>query len=324
MRNEILDKALKILEQRRLRAEVECNARVDEINLKIPQVTDIRKELALTSIRLSKLILSKEKDITNGIEEIKAANLSLQQMEKDLLVKGGFPSDYLEVSYFCKKCNDKGFVDGERCECLNALMKKINFDEVNRLSALKLSSFSDFDLGFYSRENDENTGAVPFEQMSKILTYCKNYAENFTPRSKGIFMKGHTGLGKTHLSLAIANRVIEKGYTVVYGAAYDLLRKIEDENFGRTENKDTLGSVLDADLLILDDLGAEFNSPFNLSMVYNIIDARCNREKATIISSNLDISELEERYSKRLVSRLISLFTYLHFIGNDVRQLKPR
>ncbi len=322
MRNEILEKALKILEQRRLRAEIERNSRVDEINVKIPQVIDIRKELALTSIRLSKLILSREKDIAKGIEELKQSNLSLQKMEKDLLIKGGYPADYLEVSYFCKKCNDTGYINGERCECFNALMKKINFDEVNRSSALKLSDFADFELRFYSKEKDASTGVVPFNQMSDILAFCKKYARDFTPSSKGIFMEGPTGLGKTHLSLAIAKKVIEKGYTVAYGTSYDLLRKIEDENFKRTDNKDTLGALLDADLLILDDLGAEFSSPFNLATVYNIIDARCNRNKATIISSNLNITELEERYSKRLVSRLISLFTYLRFIGQDVRQQK--
>jgi len=324
MRKDILDKALKILEQRRLRAEIECSKREDEIHSKIPQVSAIRNELALTSIRLSKLILSREKDIKSGIEELKNSNLLLQQMEKDLLLKGGYPADYLEVSYFCKKCNDTGFIGNERCECLNAVMKKINFDEVNRFSALKLSDFSDFDLKFYSREKDQATGIVPFEQMSDILDFCRDYADEFTPSSKGIFMEGPTGLGKTHLSLSIASKVIEKGYTVVYGTAYDLLRQVEEENFGRTENKDTLNNILDADLLILDDLGAEFNSPFNLSAVYNIIDTRCNRGKATIISSNLNLAELEERYSRRLVSRLISLFTYLRFIGRDVRQLKSR
>ncbi len=324
MRNEILEKALKILEQRRLRAEIERNMRVDEINEKIPQVIDIRNELALTSIRLSKLILSREKDIEKGIEELKNANLSLQQIEKDLLVKGGFPSDYLEVSYTCKKCNDKGFVDNKRCECLNALMKKINFEEINRSSALTLSDFSDFNLDFYSKVKDETVGVVPFEQMTSILNFCKKYADKFTRGAKGIFMEGPTGLGKTHLSLAIASKVIEKGYTAVYGTAYDLLRKIEDENFGRCENKDTLGTVLDADLLVLDDLGAEFNSPFNLATVYNIIDNRCNRGKTTIISTNFSLVELEERYSKRLVSRLISLFTYLRFIGKDVRQIKAK
>jgi len=196
--------------------------------------------------------------------------------------------------------------------------------EVNIIDYEGNIDMSDFDLKFYSREKDQATGIVPFEQMSDILDFCRDYADEFTPSSKGIFMEGPTGLGKTHLSLSIASKVIEKGYTVVYGTAYDLLRQVEEENFGRTENKDTLNNILDADLLILDDLGAEFNSPFNLSAVYNIIDTRCNRGKATIISSNLNLAELEERYSRRLVSRLISLFTYLRFIGRDVRQLKSR
>ena len=81
---------------------------------------------------------------------------------------------------------------------------------------------------------------------------------------------------------------------------------------------------MDADLLILDDLGAEYNTPFNVSSVYNIINTRMNFGKPTIISSNLTSQELEERYTERVVSRLLTQYTYLRFIGEDVRQLKLR
>ena len=322
MRNEILDKALKLIEQRRVRSEIEQSTRVDEIYEKITRVIDVRKELALTSIKLTKLIISKEKDISSGLEELKNSNLNLQKMEKELLISGGYPADYLEIKPICAACGDTGYLKGERCECLNKLMKSINIEAINKVSALKLSDFSEFDLSYYSKTKDEKTGVVPFEVMSDIYNFCKKYAMNFNANSKGIFMAGETGLGKSHLSLAIAKAVIEKGYTVAYGSAHDFLRTIEAENFGRAENNDTLGSLLDVDLLILDDLGAEFTSPFNLSVVYNIIDTRCNHQKPTIISSNLSLKELEDRYSPRVVSRLLSLFTYLRFVGKDIRQIK--
>ena len=143
--------------------------------------------------------------------------------------------------------------------------------------------------------------------------------------SPSIMMLGATGLGKTHLSLAIAKQVILKGYHVLYCTAQDILRKIEREHFSRSIVEDeTLQTVLDADLLILDDLGAEYNTPFNVSSVYNIINTRMNFGKPTIISSNLTSQELEERYTERVVSRLLTQYTYLRFIGEDVRQLKLR
>ena len=322
MKNDILSKALKVLEQRRVRADIEQAAHMDEIYQKLPQVIDVRKELALTSVRLTKLILSKETDISHGLEKLKESNLNLQKMEKELLISGGYPADYLEVHPVCSKCRDTGYVGKERCSCLSKLMRQINIEAINGVSALKLSDFSSFDLRYYSDEMDTSARVVPRQIMSDIYAFCQKYAENFTPQMKGIFMVGETGLGKTHLSLAIAKKVIEKEYTVAYGSVQDFLRTIEAEHFGRAENNDTLNALLEVDLLILDDLGAEFISQFNLSAVYNLINTRCNRGKPTIINTNLTSKELEDRYSRRLVSRLFSLLTYLRFVGKDIRQIK--
>lgn len=322
MKNEILAKALKVLEQRRIRAEIEQASRLDEIYQKLPQVIDVRKELALTSVELSKLILSKQEDISKGLEKLKESNLNLQQMEKELLIAGGYPEDYLKLHPVCKKCGDSGYIGNTRCSCLNDLMRQINIEAINSVSALKLCDFSSFDLRYYGEETDPATHVVPRQIMSDIFSFCKKYADRFSPRTKGIFMVGETGLGKTHLSLAIAKAVIEKGYAVAYGSVYDFLKTIEAEHFGRVENNDTLNTLLDVDLLILDDLGAEFISQFNLSAIYNLINTRCNRDKPTIINTNLTSKELEDRYSRRLVSRLFSLLTYLRFVGKDIRQIK--
>ncbi|MEG2597585.1 MAG: DNA replication protein, partial [Oscillospiraceae bacterium] len=91
MKNGMLIKAQKILEQRRVQTDMEQAHRLDEIFVKLPQVIDIRKQLALTSVQLSKLILSKGTDVKVGLEHIKEANLELQKMEKELLVSGGYP-----------------------------------------------------------------------------------------------------------------------------------------------------------------------------------------------------------------------------------------
>ena len=136
-------------------------------------------------------------------------------------------------------------------------------------------------------------------------------------------MYGKTGLGKTHLSLAIAAEVSKKGYKVIYGSAQNLLRKVEKEHFSGGDDE-TINSLLECDLLVLDDLGTEFESKFNASQVYNIINTRLNFSLPTIISTNLTMSELEGRYEQRVVSRLIGEYDVLMFIGNDVRQLKKK
>ena len=89
---------------------------------------------------------------------------------------------------------------------------------------------------------------------------------------------GGTGLGKTHLSLAIANVAINKGYSVIYGTAQNILGDLQNENFGRLDNlKYRENEILDVDLLILDDLGTEFKNAYTVSLLYNIINTRNRR-----------------------------------------------
>ena len=76
------------------------------------------------------------------------------------------------------------------------------------------------------------------------------------------------------------------------------------------------------DLLILDDVGTEFNSPFYVSALYNIINSRMLEGKPTVISTNLDSTDLKERYGDAIASRIIGTFQPLVCDGADVRLLK--
>ena len=138
-------------------------------------------------------------------------------------------------------------------------------------------------------------------------------------------MYGKTGLGKTHLSLAVANRVLEKGYSVIYDSIINILQKIEREHFSRDHNYETLDLVMKTDLLILDDLGTEYESQFYSSTIYNIINTRLNSGKPTIINTNLELSVIRRRYDERVVSRITGVYRCMEFKGEDVRfQLKQK
>lgn len=324
MNHAIMENCQRELERRRTGAVVRQAERIERISREIPQVIAIRKELGMTSVRLSKMILERKTGLEEGVEQLKQANLALQAREKELLLKGGYPEDYLELQYVCPSCKDTGFVNGRRCTCLEELVRRARLQALNQVSNLELCDFSTFQLGYYSTELDPATGVVPRRIMEDIFQFCRSYAANFRADSRGIFMIGDTGLGKTHLSLAIAQAVVARGFTVAYGSAQDFLRAVEEEHFGRSENQDTLDGLLDVELLILDDLGAEFSSSFNLSTVYNLINTRCNRRKPTIISTNLTAQELEQKYSHRVVSRLFSLLDCLRFVGKDIRQIRSR
>ena len=136
-------------------------------------------------------------------------------------------------------------------------------------------------------------------------------------------MLGKTGLGKTHLSLAILGVVINKGYSVYYNSVQNIMDRLQKEHFGKTTyNEDSIeGDLYESDLLILDDLGAEFSTQFTVAELYNILNTRMINSKPIIISTNLTVREIEEKYSQRIASRIVGSCMPLQFCGRDIRQI---
>ena len=312
MDSEIFDKAQAILTNRRKRAESENEARIEEINRKIPQIREINDVLFNTGKQLISIISNgKGQDISEKIEQLKQYNLGAQAMSRKILAEHGYPEDYLDMHYTCPICCDRGYNGSTYCSCFKTLCGKLAADELNKNSQLKLSDFESFDLIYYSGEN--------YMTMKNILEYTRQYAETFSHQSKSILMFGETGLGKTHLSLAIANVVLKKGFSVIYDSAINILRSIEKEHFSYEHSSDMIDLVMDTDLLILDDIGTEYESQFYNATIYNIINTRINRSKPSIISTNLDLEGIARRYDRCVMSRIVSMYTCLEFRGKDVR-----
>lgn len=310
------------LNNRKARNERRLESHLREIRHKFPEVAAIDDSIRGTAAEFIKLIVNNEPCTKERLQEIEQRNAIQRNELKKALAAKGYPADYLEPVYTCQKCKDKGIADGRRCECFMELVKRAAADDLNKSSPMSLSDFSQFSLHYYDDTQDTVYGATSREMMAENLEFCRNYAENFHLPCNGILMRGATGLGKTHLSLSIAKVVLAKGYSVIYGSAPDLFRKAEQEHFGR-EDGNTVEMLLGADLLILDDVGAEFESKFYSSVLYNIINNRMNAAKPTVVSTNCDLNELLGRYGDRTVSRLKTMDDLI-FTGNDVRLMRAK
>lgn len=298
--------------------------RLDEMRIKYPDIYSLNFRISQTTARFLRIVAERETDLSSKLEALKNENLALQEQLRSELVKYGYPADYLDPIYDCRICEDTGIVDGHRCKCFMDVAKKAATDDMNKHSPLKLCRFDDFKLSYYDDNTVTELGGTARKIMEYNLNVCKRYAEEFHLPYGGLLMRGKTGLGKTHLSLSIASEVIDKGYNVMYISAPDLFRRIEREHFGRgPEDADTLSVVIDADLLVIDDLGTEIESKskFCMQTLYNIVNDRLNSQRPTIISTNLDHDELEQRYDERTYSRL-SVMEELVFMGSDVRVQK--
>ena len=314
---ETIEKARAILEQRRNSAESLASMRHKEVIKKCPEIGILENEVASAGLNIIKALGMKSKDSKKYIDLLAEKNLAAQEKKAALLKSNGFAGDYLEVPYTCKKCSDTGFYNGRFCSCHLKILEQITSEELSKTSRLRLSGFDSFSLEYYSNPEEK-------EMMKDVFNFCRDYADDFSTRSDNLYMHGGVGLGKTHLSLAIANEVIKKGYNVVYGSAQNLISKIEREKFGKSSSLEgtTEEILFDCDLLIIDDLGVEFSTAFTVSAIYNIINTRLCEGKPTIISSNFDFNEIEKRYEQRLTSRIMGSYKEIEFFGEDIRQLK--
>ncbi len=318
---ETYDKAQSILDRRKERATLEAQDRADELCAKIPELNTINRKLAQIGLNISKTFFTSQNP-KEDIDRLRTESLALQEEKKNLLKKNGYSENALAIKYTCPACEDTGFINGRRCKCFINLLKDIEREKIEKIAPLKECTFETFNTLYYPEISEKNEES-PRKKVEKIKSSCIKYATNFSKNSKNLFFMGGTGLGKTHLSLAIANVAINKGYSVIYGTAQNILGDLQNENFGRLDNlKYRENEILDVDLLILDDLGTEFKSAYTVSCLYNIINTRLSAKLPTIISTNYSIDEIEKIYDQRTTSRIIGGYSTLVLTGNDIRYIK--
>lgn len=310
------------LDSRRKSAVDELEIRRAKAYSEIPELVDIQSRIAACGAQVIGAF-AKGANGREYVEELARESLSAQKRRKELLIEAGLPENYLEAQFVCSVCEDTGVTENGICDCQRKLLVETAKDEISKHAPLRASTFEKFSLDFYPEAPDAN-GISPKKRMGEIAKFCEDYANDFSLKSPSLFMHGATGLGKTHLSLSIANVVTEKGMGVIYSSAPNLFGELEREHFSRQNpNERTYEKeLLETDLLIIDDLGVEFSTQFTVSCVYNIINSRILSGKPTIISTNLTPSELEDKYTQRITSRIIGSYISLKFIGRDIRQLK--
>ena len=316
----ITDKAFAILAQRRSDARSDYQQRLQLIEQKLPAVAELQRELTGTSAAIAKAVLGGG-DVQAKLDRLKENNLAMQQRKRELFLAAGLPGDYDQMHFACPLCSDTGYYQGKMCHCLKQLLSRLMLESLTRSANLSsLTTFADFKLDYYSPVKLDGLNVSPRELMSRALAQCRDFADRFSPTaSPSMFFQGATGLGKTHLSLAIAAQVAQNGWHVLYLPAQLLIDRLERERFRRSEDGLSIDYILDADLLILDDLGTEFSNSFSVSALYNVINSRLVEQRPTIISSNLTLKELEQRYSQRLVSRIVGGYHTIPFKGSDIR-----
>ncbi len=318
---EVILRARNILAQKKADRESENSARLAHAYQQVPRIREIDIQLRSTMAAAAKAVFSQGGDAQAAMEQARQENLALQAERKNL-VQAHFTPGYLDESPVCPHCGDTGYIGSSMCRCLQQLCALEQQKELG--SAFRGGeSFENFRLDYYSNTVIPQVKASARSVMEKNLNHCREYARLFSHGVGNLLLFGSTGLGKTHLALAIGSAVGAQGYSVCYETAISLFDKLQKARF--TPNEETISQadrLGNCDLLIVDDLGTEMPGQFVTAALYGLLNQRLISGKPMIITTNLTVEETSNRYSPQISSRLYGEFKRLTFLGTDIRVLK--
>jgi len=303
-----------ILLNKRNRAKAEAERRKNGLFQECPELKRLDDELRALRIEKLRNIRFNNHERSAYVER----KLSeARKAQEDLLDSLGYPRDYLEIKYECSKCNDTGYVASKRCECADALVYDIMYRSAS-LEGAAQQCFENFNLSVFAGEDD--VSVKQYAMMEKIYSYCVKYAESFsTNKSKNLIFMGPTGTGKTFLSNCIAGRVLKNRHSVMAISSYALVETLKNASFNGTGE---LKRFCDVELLVIDELGMEqMLNNVTVEMLFMVINERYRKGYPIIVNTNLTPSQMTNRYTERITSRLFDKekSTVLGFEGHDVR-----
>ncbi len=230
------------------------------------------------------------------------------------------------MRYHCPDCKDTGYVKGRRCHCFEEARIHILYAQSNIREILERENFHTLSLEWYDRERKlPELGMTELDYMERVVRQCRDFADSFPEKGRNLLFTGGTGVGKTFLTNCIAKVLIERYRPVIYLSSQDLFDRLSRYKFNRDPQEgieEACRHILDCDMLIIDDLGTELNNAFVSSQLFYCINERINREKGTIISTNLSVGMLRDTYSDRVTSRIMSHYATIPLYGGDIRMKK--
>ena len=310
------DQILHQYEMKQLNSRRQVERKLAYVYEHIPGYRDLEDAVAAISVAQGKKLLAGDND---AMEDLRDALAELSGRKAQLLEDAGLPADYLAPVYECPDCKDTGYIDGQKCHCFKQSMISLLYEQCNIPEMLQTENFNNLSYEYYEGED--------LARFKNAVNTCRNFVKNFNSDYHNLLFYGTVGTGKSFLSGCVAKELIESGHSVIYFSAtglFDLLSKNSFDYKNREELRETYADLYQCDLLIIDDLGTELTNQFVTSQLFALLNERHMGKKATIISTNLSLEELRNRYSERIFSRITSHYEICKLSGQDIRMYKKR
>lgn len=308
---------LKIYDHIRDTESKKLKMRKEEIENKYPEILEIDNKIQQLSLKMALAVL-KSSNGEQTLNDFKDAITDLRMKKCEMLVERGYSPEYLNLHYQCAHCQDTGFIGPKKCSCYKKKLVKLYYKDSELESVIQNNNFKNFDLNLYPTHRIGDEKYSSRKNMENILQYIQTeYIPNFNSINTNLLFYGNPGSGKTYLSYCISKEILDNGYLVVYKTSDELIQNLREVRFNNNTNLESL--LIDCDLLIIDDLGAEHLNEFSVSELFNILNKKILNNKKMIVSTNLTLPDIVQRYSERISSRLIGEFKLCKFYSEDIR-----
>lgn len=314
-KEEILSKLDATFTSRRTSAQNKAYANLERAR-RNPSFTEIEKEIKRLTFETGKAQAFGSIELAQKTSrELLLAKVKHEQILQSM----GLTQSDITPQYSCPKCNDTGRVNGKLCECFKAELYNLLLSASG--SKTKLASFKDYNDNLITLPSQK-------EQLNKIKCLLTKWVNNYPNVDAHTFLLcGKTGVGKTFMTECVASAMIEKGYLVSFISSMGLNNNFLKFHTTFDNNKQSYYDMfLEPELLVIDDLGTEpILKNVTINYLCALLSDRFNSGKATIITTNLSLNDILNRYGDRIFSRIANKADSKMFVidGEDLR-LKKR
>ena len=319
-RKAILRQLLAEYRTRKEKAEADADRVRLRIAQEVPVYGDLNGVMSRILVEASSRALAEPANAKVIAEQAQQKVRELRAQAEGALKAAGHSTKELEPKYGCPICKDTGFVGSpihEYCSCIKVALMRRLYDG----AGIGDETFERFDLNVFSDVTEPAMGRSQRQVMETYRIYCEKYANEYpNVKKRDLLLTGHSGLGKTYMLNCIAARLLDKGTPVLRVTAYKMLDAMR--RYHRGMDEDSLDMMMQAEMLIIDDLGTEpMLENITVEYLFSLLNERRVNRLPTLVATNLSPRELQTRYTERIFSRLVDRndTEVLHFIGSDVR-----
>lgn len=304
------DSIIREYEEKRTKSRHILEEHLAHIRSSYPEYAVLEDSSASFASAFTRRLIDKE---DGARQELSESLRALHLKKKAFLLEKGFPADYLEPVYECSDCQDTGYIGQKKCRCFEKRIIELLYHQSNLAGTLEQENFDTLSYDYFS--------GTALNNYKKAVDASKDFVSSFDTCCRNLLFMGTVGTGKTFLSNCIAKALIDSSHSVIYFSATELFDTFANYVFGKDKNAlaNFYEDLYHCDLVIIDDLGTELESSFVTSYFFSFLNERQLLKKSTIITTNLDLKKLTERYSDRICSRIIGNFEICLLTGADIR-----